>query len=137
MAHKTSKDLGLKIDNSAGTLTAITGSVNSQSIANAITILDDTGNGDTQHTTLTGLAGAPTVALNGWLNSTTTGIFHPVLQGTSTTKTMEYQSYSGRYLNGEFNMSDYQETGTPDTLQTWSANFTATGAINRTSVALV
>lgn len=138
MAHKTSKDMGFALDNAAGTLTAISGSVNNQAINHAITILDDSGMGDTQHTTLTGMVAAVTIPLNGLYNSTIDGIFGPVaVAGTSVTKTAEFKAYTGRYYTGEVNIQDYSISGTPDTLEVWSATLVASGAFTRTSVTAV
>ena len=135
MAHKTSKDMGIRIDNASAALTDVKGSVNSQSLEFAITILDDTGMGDTQHSVLAGLAAVPKIPLNGWVNSTTDAIFGPIAQGTSLTKTVEFRVYSGRYYTGEFLLQDYKISGTPDTIEVWSANLVAEGGITRTSVA--
>jgi hypothetical protein len=136
MAHKTGKDLRLKIDNASAALTDISGSVNSQSIQFAITILDDTGMGDTKHSTLQGLAQPTRIPLNGWVDSTTDAIFGPIADGTSTTKTIEFRAYASRFYNGEFNMENFQISGTPDDLETWSADFVGVGTVNRTSKAL-
>lgn len=134
MAHRTSKDLALRIDTAGGVLAAISGSVNSQSLRQAATILDDTGMADTQHTHLPGLILAPVIPLNGWVTSTTDAIFGPAV-GSVTTKTVEFQVYSGRYYYGEFLVQDYEISGTVDTLQTWSCNLVASAGVTRTSVA--
>lgn len=138
MAHLTSKDQGVRIDNASATLADISGSVNSQSIEQAVTILDDTGMGDTGHTTLQGLAQTVRVPLNGFVNSTTDGIFGPVANGTSKTKTVEIKVSSSRYYNFECWVENYTISGSPDTLQAWSANLVSfnAAAINRTSKAL-
>ena len=138
MAHLTSKDQGVRIDNAAGTLASISGSVNSQAIERAVTILDDTGMGDTGHTTLQGLSQTVRIPLNGFVNATVDAIFGPVADGTSKTKTVEIKVSSTRYYNGEFWVENYNISGSPDTLQAWSATLVSldSEAINRTSKAL-
>ena len=136
MAHKTSIDMALKIDNAAGTLTAITGSVNSQALAAAMSVLEDSGMGDEERTYLPGLAGA-TIDLNGFLDTTTDGIFGPLVGNrTSKTKTVEFQAYALRFYNGEVLPTSVGLSGSPDSLEVWSASLTFDGAVNRTTKAL-
>lgn len=136
MAHKTSIDMALKIDNAAGTLTAITGSVNSQALAAAMSVLEDSGMGDEERTYLPGLAGA-TIDLSGFLDKTTEGIFGPLVGNrTSKTKTVEFQAYALRFYNGEVLPTAVGISGSPDTLEVWSASLTFDGSVNRTSKAL-
>ena len=135
MANKTSKDLGLKIDNASQALTDISANVNQQDLERATTILDDTAVGDTAHTTLYGLLQAPRLTLNGWVNTTVEAIFGPLLvSGTGVTKTAQFQLYSTRFIYGEFNFENVRFSGSPDTLQTWSATLVGAGGLNRTSV---
>lgn len=134
MAHKTSKDIGLRIDTAGGALSDISGSVNSASLRQACTILDDTGMGDTTHTTLPGLVQAPVIPLNGWVNSTTDSIFGADIANAAT-NTVEFKVYTGRYYYGEMYVQDYEVSGGVDTLQTWSANLIAENGLTRTSVA--
>ncbi len=135
MASKLWKDMGVKIDSSTGTLTDITAYVNSQSLESAITDLDTTGMGTTARTRVNGL-GDISIPLNGFVNTTTDGIFGPIVNGTSVTKTMQFQAYSGSYYNGEFLPTAVSISGSPDTLELWSATMVLTGSINRTSVSL-
>jgi hypothetical protein len=136
MGHKTSVDMGFKIDGAAGTIVDISGSVNSQSLASALNLLEDSGMGDEERTYLPGLNGA-TVDLNGFVNTTTDGIFGPLVGNrTSITKSVCFQSYSGRYYTGEVWPGNTQISGASDTLQTWSSSLTFDGAVTRTTKAL-
>jgi hypothetical protein len=129
------KDMGLKIDSSTGVLTDISAYVNSQTLASAITDLDTTGMGATSKTRQNGLADK-SIPLNGFTNSTTEAIFGPLLNGTSVTKTVEFKAATGKYYNGEFLPTQIQFSGSPDTLEVWSATLVNSGVLNRTSVAL-
>jgi hypothetical protein len=129
------KDMGLKIDNATGTLTDISAFVNNQSLSAAITDLDTTGMGATNKTRQNGLSDK-SIPLNGFLNSTTEAIFGPILNGTSVTKTIEFKAAANKFYNGEFLPSQIQFSGSPDTLELWSATLVNSGALNRTSVAL-
>ncbi len=136
MANKTFKDMAIKIDNASASLTAITTFVSQVSLSRALALLEDTGLNEANKSVLTGLAGT-TLSLSGMVNTTTDGIFGPLIAAaTSVTKTVEYQAYSGRYYNGEVLLSNIQYSGSPGSLQTWSADMTFDGAVNRTSVAL-
>jgi len=136
MANKTFKDSGFKIDNASGTLTDISAYINQATINGTQDLLEDTGLGVDERTYLPGLAGA-TIAMNGWINTTTDGIFGPLIGNrTSSTKTVQYQAYSGRYYNGEVRPSDVTIVGQAGQLQTLSANLTFTGAVSRTTKAL-
>lgn len=136
MAHMTGLDMRLKIDNAAGALTDISGSVNSQSLAAALNILEDSGMGDEERTYLPGMAGA-SIELNGFVDSTVDAILGPLLGNrTSITKTTEFRAYANRFYNGEVYLGNVQYSGSPDTLETWSASATFDGAVNRTSKAL-
>lgn len=136
MANKVWKDVTFKIDNAAGAITAITAYVNQASLQRAINLLDDSALSDTNRSVLTGLAGT-TVAINGFVNTTTDGIFGPLIAtATSVTKTVEYGAYSGRYYNGEVLLSNIQYSGSVDSIQTFSVDMTFDGAVNRTTGAL-
>src|SRR5512139_3905670 len=101
MANKTHKNMAFKLDNAAGSLTAIGAYCNQQTLTRAIDMLEDEGMGQEERTFLPGLAGT-TIALNGFINTTTEGIFGPLVSdNTSIAKTFEFQAYSGRYYNGE------------------------------------
>ena len=133
MAHKTSKDMDFAIDNAAGTLTSIKGSVNNSALQGIQDALDDSGLGDEERTYVEGLASS-TLPINGWVNSTTDGIFGPLIGNrTSVNKTWSY--YNGlQYYTGESVPQDVTFTGNVGELQTWSANLQVTGAVTRTSV---
>lgn len=136
MANKTFKDAAFKIDNAAATLTSITTYINQASLQRAIALLEDTGLNETNKSVLTGLAGT-TISIAGLINTTTDGIFGPLIAtATSVTKTVEFQAYSGRYYNGEVLLSSIQYSGATGGLQTFSADMTFDGAVNRTSAAL-
>jgi len=142
MGHKTSIDQAIHIDDATGSLVAITGSVNSQALSAAMSVLEDSGMGDEERAYLPGLAGA-TIDLSGFLNTTTDGIFGPLVGNrTSKTKTVMFTAYSGRYYTGEAYPTSVGISGSPDTLETWSASLMFTtagtsGALNRTTKALI
>jgi len=124
------------IDNAAGTLTTITCSVNQASLQGILNLLEDTALCDTANSYVPDLAGA-TISLNGWINSTTDGIFGPLVGArTSLTKTVEFYNAQS-YYNGEVYPSDVTFSGAAKSLQTFSANLTFDGAVTRTSVTLV
>ena len=133
MAHLTSVDMAFHIDNAAGTLTAITGSVNSQALSAAMSVLEDTAMGDEERTYLPGLAGA-TLDVNGFLNTTTDGIFGPLVGNrTSKTKTVQFTAHAARFYTGEVLPTAVGISGSPDSLEVWSASLTFDGAVTRTS----
>lgn len=135
MANKTGKDVAFKLDNASNSLTALTSHLNSASVSAALATLEDTALGDDEQTFLTGVAGA-TVSISGFWNSTTRAIFAPLMGNrTATTKTFEF--YDGvAYLNGEAWVNNIQVSGQVNTVQTFSADLTATGALNNTTKAL-
>ena len=136
MAHKTSIDQAMHIDDATGSLVAITGSVNSQALSAAMSVLEDSGMGDEERTYLPGLAGA-TLDLSGFLNTTTDGIFGPLVGNrTSKTKTVMFTAYALRFYTGEVYPTSVGLSGSPDTLETWSASLTFDGAVTRTTKAL-
>lgn len=136
MANKTFKDFRFKIDNAAGSLTDITAYVNSDELAGDLNLLEDTAESDEERTYLPGVAGA-TVTVSGFVNSTTEGIYGPLIGNRSSiTKTVEYQHYTARYHNGEVLVNNARFSGGSDALRVFSADHTFTGLVNRTSVAL-
>lgn len=135
MANLPWKGMTVKIDNASGSLTDITNWTNQASIAAVQEALEDTALVDEERSYLSGLAGA-TVSLNGFINSTTDGIFGPLV-GNRTTATKTFQLYNTlKYYNGETWATDVEVTGEAGQLQTWSVNLTFDGAVNRTSVTL-
>jgi hypothetical protein len=145
MANKTYKDMRFKLDkpNTTGTLvlTDITAYVNQASLQRAINLLDDSALSDTNRSVLTGLAGT-TLSINGFVNTTTDGTFGPMIAAaTSVTRTFEYRAFTtnsttGRLYNGEVLFSNIQYSGSVDSLETFSADMTVDGAVNRTTVPL-
>jgi hypothetical protein len=138
MAHKSYKAATFRIDNASATLgatTILTGSVNQASIAGVMSILEDSGLGDSARTYLPGLSGA-TITINGFSNSTTDGIFGPLVGNrTSITKTVEFDNGDRKY-NGEVWPTNVTISGSVDSVTTWSCDLTFDGAVNRTSVSL-
>lgn len=139
MAHKTFKDMAFRMDNASGTLAALTQDISSQELNSILSLLEDTAMADTEHQYLPGLAGA-TLALAGFWNTTVDAIFGPLIgNDTSITKTVEFRAYaspSNRFYNGEVLLSNIRVSGAVDGLETFSADMTFDGAVNRTSVAL-
>ena len=136
MANKTFKDFRFKIDNAGGTLTDITAYVNSDELAGDLNLMEDTAEADEERSFLPGVAGA-TISINGFVNSTTEGIFGPLVGNrTTTSKTVEYQHYTGAYHNGEIYPTNVRTSGGSDALRMFSADLTFDGLVNRTSVAL-
>lgn len=135
MANKTGKDVAFKLDGAAATLVTLTSHLNSASVAAALNTLEDTALGDDEQTFLAGVAGA-TVSINGFWNSTTRGVFAP-LMGNRTSNTKTFEFYDGiAYLNGECWVNNVQVSGQVNTVETFSADLTATGALNNTTKAL-
>ena len=132
MANKWFFDTVVSIDNASGSTARITSYVNNHSIQSALNLMDQTGGGVTAHTFLPGLAGA-TISLNGFVNSTTSGIFAPLVGNrTSITKTLGINN-GVKWFKGEVWPSGIQFSGTPDNLETWSGDFTFEGAVSYTS----
>src|SRR5574342_135164 len=145
MANQTYKGMRFKLDkpNTTGTLvlTDITAYVNQASLQRAINLLDDSALSDANRSVLTGLAGT-TLSINGFVNTTTDTALGPMIAAaTSVTRTFEYRAHpinstTGRYYNGEVLFSNIQYSGSVDNLQTFSADMTVDGAVNRTTIAL-
>lgn len=137
MANLIYKDITIKIDNAAGTLTDVTSYLTSGSIRSTQDTIEDTGMGDTERQYLFGLAGA-TFPIAGMLNSTTEGIFGPLVGNrTTATKTFQYDSgaAAGVY-RGEVLVTSVEVSSSTNSLETFSAEATFDGAVTRTSVAL-
>ena len=132
-AFKWGTDLTVDIDNAAGTLTDISDYVNSQAARTAFDVFRTEGVGADDPERQHGLADL-SIPLNGWMNTTTEGIFGPLVGNrTSVTKTLAY--YNGiKYYKGEFLPTDVEFSGDPTSLQTWSCTLAQSGAITRTSV---
>lgn len=138
MGHETSEVTGFAIDNESGTLTDISGDVNSLTWDGGQELLEDTGLGDGRRTVVAGLANASNIQINGMLNSTTRAIFAPVVDGTSVTKTAEIKLATGDFYSGEV----WPETVTGlstnvGQLNTFSATLRAQDGLSATSVSAV
>lgn len=134
MANKNHKDIAFHIDNASAALTDITAYLNNQELARTIALQEDTGEGQEERTYLNGLAGT-TFTINGFVNSTTDGIFGPLVSdNTSVTKTFAYRLYSTRFYKGETWVTNVRYSGDRESLQTFSAEATITGVVTRTSV---
>ena len=98
---------------------------------------------DDERQYLFGVAGA-TIPLAGMVNSTTDAIFGPLIGNRTTiTSTIEYRAYPtnstgnvGRFYNGEVLISSVEYSGSTNSLQTFSAEATFDGALNRTTAQL-
>lgn len=141
MANPTGKDVAVKIDGNDTSLTDITPHLNAASLSAAQSLLEDSALGDEERTYVPGLAGA-TVSLNGFWNSTVEGLLGSLVGNrTSVSGTVQYQAYvinstAERVYRGEANFSNLQVSGAPDTLETFSADATFTGAVTRTTLGL-
>lgn len=135
MPNLTGKDVTFQIDNAGASITDISAHVNQASIQAALNMIEDSALPDGDRTYLAGLHGK-TLPVNGFWNSTTEAIYGPLLAArTSLTKTVEYGD-GNRYFNGEALINNLQVTGAVDTVQTFSADHTISGALTRTSVKL-
>ena len=134
MANMWGYNAKLIIDGPAGSTANISAYVNSASISGSCDILDQAGFGNLGPDIMHGMAHA-TIPINGFVNSTTDGIFGPLVGNrTSVTKTTSF--YNGvRYYTGEFLPDSVQYSGDPASLLTFSANLVIDGAVTRTSVA--
>ena len=144
MANNIYKDMRIKIDgNASSVLIDITAYLSSASIRATQDLIEDTGMADDERQYLTGLAGA-SLPLAGMVNSTTDGIFGPLIGNRTTiTSTIEYRAYAtnstgsvGRFYNGEVFLGSVEYSGSTNSLETFSAEATFDGAVNRTSVQL-
>lgn len=134
MAHKTFKDTVVKIDSQAATIVDITSSCNSESAAGAMELMEDSAFGDSDRTYLPGLHGK-TIDLNGFINSTTSALWGPLVSDrTSITKTIGI-SDGVKYITGEVYPTNVQISGSVGQLQVWSASLTFDGGATYTSVA--
>lgn len=133
MSNKTYRDISVKVDNASGSLTAITTYINQASIQSTLSLMEDTALGDDERSFLPDLGGA-TVTINGFINSTTDGIFGPLVgQRTTVTKTVQYGN-GVKFYYGEAYPNNVQTSGAVGSLLTFSADFTFDGGVTRTSV---
>lgn len=122
MAHLLSDVAGFKVDNASGSITDISGSVNSVSLDGGNASVQDTGLGDTRHTEINDIKPIMTISVNGMLNTTTRAIFAPIAKGTSVAKSVEVKLLSGQFLSGESRVGSVSFS-VPVGLQTWSCEF--------------
>jgi len=143
MPNKIYKDMRIKVDGAAGTLVDITSYLSSASLRAVQDTIEDTSLADDERSYLFGLAGA-SIPLAGMVNTTTDAIFGPLIGNrTTVTKTIEYRAYPtnttgniGRFYNGEALVTAVEYSGSVNSLQTFSAEATFDGAVNRTSIQL-
>jgi len=133
MANLWGNSVAVSVDNAAGSTTRITAWTNQAGIQGATDILDQMGFGNENPDIIHGVARA-TIPLNGFVNSTTDGIWGPLIGiRTSVSKTCGF--YNGlQWYRGEFLPDSVEYSGTPDSLQTWSVNLMIDGAVTRSSV---
>jgi len=75
------------------------------------------------------------ITVNGFVNSTTDDIYGPLVSdNTSIAKTIAYRLHSTRFYKGETWVGNVRYSGDRESLQTFSAEHTLTGAVTRTSV---
>ncbi len=134
MANKTWKAVQVKIDGASATIVDFTAYLNNAVVSGSHATLEDSGFGVEESTFQPGISGA-TVSINGWVNSTTEAAFGPLVGNyTSLTKTVGV--YNGvKWLTGEAYPGNVQFSNSVPGLGTFSADFTYTGALTRTSVA--
>lgn len=132
MAHKTWTDVKAYLDNASGSLTEITASTNQVSLTGVQAILDDSVFGNRNSVYLPGIAGA-TYTLNGFVNSTIEAMLGPLI-GNQTSVTKTAQFYDGlKYRYGEVYPTNIVFSGSVNTIQAWSGDFTFSGAVTRSS----
>lgn len=134
MANPIGKDITIKIDNAAGSLTALTSHLNSGSITGIQNIINDIAFDDDEQSYQFGVAGA-TATMSGFYNTTVEAILGPLIGNrTTATKTFQYSPYASRAYSGEVLVTNIQVSGAPDNMETFSADMTFTGVMTRTSV---
>lgn len=137
MANKSYKDMGFRLaGNATSVLTDITAYINQEQLKRTIALIEDSAFSDPNRRYIPGLGGT-TISVNGFVNTTTDGIFGPLIAAaTSVSKRCEYKAHTGRYYNGNIFLSDVQYSGSLNNMEVFSANLTFDGSVNRTSVAL-
>ena len=136
MTNWISSVAGFRIDGATGTLTDIKQYVNSVDLEGGPNFLDDTGLGDTRERVLAGLATATKISINGSLNSTTEGIFGPIVNGTTVTKTIEIKWATGKYHTGEVWPEKVRIGSRVKEKSVFSVDLMAEYGLTRTSVAV-
>ena len=135
MAHQLSSASRFRMDNTAGTITDISGSVNNLTVNGGNGLVEDTGLGDSVRTQIQDIGIINTMSITGMVNGTTYAIFAPLVNGTSATKTVEARLVSGLYLTGEAYVGAVSFS-VPIGLQTFTAEFASSSntGFNATSV---
>jgi hypothetical protein len=128
--------MSFALDNASGTLTAIGTYINSQSLDAAITMLDETGMGDSDPEAQNGMSNR-SVPISGIINTTTGAIFRPLIEGTTVRKQFEFGLYSGSYVNGSCLPESVSISGSPDSLETFSCTLRVVGSTTGTSTSVV
>lgn len=135
MAHETSAIIGFAVDGAGGTLTSISGSVNSITFTGAMEFIDNSSVLATGHELIAGLDTPRMMTVNGFLNSTTRTIFMPLAaNATSITKTIELKTATGKYYRGEAWPENVTITANPGMINTFSCMFKAAVSLTYTSV---
>lgn len=136
MANLIFKNETIKIDNTAGTLTDITSYCTSFTLNGSQDLIEDSAMGDEEKSFLFGQAGA-TVQLGFIVNSTTDGIFGPLIGNrTTATKTFQHGATTNIVHRGEVLNTSVEYSGSTNSLQTGSFSGTFDGVMIKTSVAL-
>lgn len=136
MANTIFKDMTIKVDNAAGSLTDITAYLSSASIRAVQDTIEDSAMADEEKSYLFGQAGAG-APLAGMVNTTTDAMFGPLIGNrTTATKTFQYTAYTGRTYRGEILITSVEYSGSTNALQTFSVDSVFDGVMIRTSVAL-
>ncbi len=134
MGNLTHRNIGFHLDNASASLVDISVYTNGQDLDRTIDLLEDTGEGLEERTYVPGIGGTK-YSVNGFVNTTTDAIFGPLVSdNTSLTKTAAFKVHSARFYKGECWVGNVKYSGSRDTLQTWSAELTFTGAMTRTSI---
>lgn len=139
MPNTTSKDILVRVDDSGGTLTDLSPWINQSGIERATDILDDTGMGMHTHTVFPGLAQAPRIPLNGFVNSTTDSVFGDWVQGTmgptvSRTVAIRTNRSPVTIYVGEGFAENTTYSTQAGGLQTFATTIVISGALTKTSV---
>lgn len=134
MAPKIYKDMAVKIDNATSAITEITQWVNNVNIQSPHGVIEYPGLSTEEVPVLPGLSRGR-ISMNGFVNSTTEGIFGPLVGNrTSIAKTIGLNN-GIKWFNGEYYPENVQFSGAPDQMEMWSADFMLDGAITRTATA--
>lgn len=119
MAHLLSNVAGFRLDNASGTLTDISGSINSVEVSGGNASVQNTGMGQSRHKEINDIDPIQSITVNGWIDSTTNAIISPLVEGTSVLKTVEVTLLSGDYFTGEARVGDVSRS-LPIGLQSFS-----------------